>query len=267
MYSSLKSVFEAAIPGISWVAFEVWRMSADDFIAAAALIDGCDIVVSQPLQTGHYGPLAAQALKDRRGAAQRLIFIHNLYFDGVVPDCSYVGRMGNRVTSPMGSYHSRIVLNAYLAGKSPVECRADLMSGHGIDPVLCWEQSVQLLRTREEAVDVPFVEDLEAQVRADDSFHMFNHPAASLILSYGQRILGAIFGSDAPAVPAVMQDELIKYGRWPVWGWVAKARKLPYRREGFLYPGQSGMQETSPDQFIDASYEIYSRTRRDNLVS
>ena len=51
-------------------------------------------------------------LKLKAVAKAKVFTITNLFFSGFHPDITYLGSMGKRILSPLGDYHSKIVLNS-----------------------------------------------------------------------------------------------------------------------------------------------------------
>lgn len=261
----MAAVIEAAVPGISCTPHEVFAMSEAACAAAAAGLDGMDAILSQPLSAPRYGRLATSALREDHATRRPLLVIHNLHFEGAIPDCTYVGRLGRRIPSPVSGYHSRIVRDAFLAGRSEAEALALLVSGTGTDPVRAWNRSLEELRAREAGVDIAFAAELEAHVRERNSFHVFNHPTIGLIAHYTGKVLDRLLGQQGRAIPAALPDELARKGRWPVWPWVAQKLGLPYSTAWFSPPGADPSAILPPAEFIAKCYAIYARQPRDAL--
>ena len=51
-------------------------------------------------------------------------FITNVYFSGLQPDFTFIGSLGERHIGPLGNYHSKIVLGAFLADLTAKETAA-----------------------------------------------------------------------------------------------------------------------------------------------
>jgi hypothetical protein len=250
----LKRHLGVMFPKVEVAAFEVWRMTQEDIQAAGRMLARADVVVAQPLHSPQYGPLRLEALM-APGRPFRLMLIHNLHFEGAMPDCTYVGRLGHRIASPISNYHSRIVLQAYLDGVDEVVAHARLLEGYGIDARRVWAQQLQELRRREARGLIPFAEEVEVLSKLRRSFHVINHPTGHLLETYAHKIASALLGS-APAMPDGVPDLLEAGGAWPTLPWVRAANRLKYEQSYFVAPGTQARRMTL-DEFVGRSYEIY----------
>lgn len=262
----MKQVIEKVLPGAQCTAFEVFAMSEVECDIAAEQALEADVVISQPLAAKQYGGLRSNALKDRVKGGSKLLFIHNLHFEGAAPDCGYIGKLGARVPSPISGYHSRIICNGFKMGLSEEKCAEAVLSGGGMDPCAAWEKSLQEFQKRETLVDVSFAEELAAEVKRRNCFHVFNHPTIDLIGLYTGKILEAITGETVQTAGLDIPDELIKKGVWPVLEWVSDALELPYASDSFIPPYTTQGQNMSVEEFIKSCYAIYERQSPDNLV-
>ena len=81
-----------------------------------SLVDGADLVVSQPSEA-HGRLKLEERLADR--PQTKVVYYPSVYFPGFQPDCCYLFKSpGKQVSSPLGSYHSRIVIGAHATGLS-----------------------------------------------------------------------------------------------------------------------------------------------------
>ena len=259
----LKRHFEVMLPQSRITAFEVWKMTPVDIEAAGRALEQADVVVAQPLHAPQYGPLQLDALKSP-GRPFRLMLIHNLHFEGAMPDCAYVGRLGHRIASPVSNYHSRIVLRAFLDGVDESGAHARLLDGHGIDARRVWAQQLDELRRRESLGLVPFVDEIDSLSRARRSFHMINHPAGHLLGAYAHKVASLLLDA-APDLPADVPDLLEAGGAWPTLPWVRGAIGLHYERCHFVMPGDERRQMTT-EEFVARSFAIYRTQAATDLV-
>jgi len=222
-------------------------------------------MIAQPLLSPVFGGLAKDILKQQCDSHEMKVrFIHNIHFGATVPDCTYVGRMGARIKGPISDYHSRIVLNGFLAGLPESDCLAQLSGGNGFDLQAVWEVSVQEIRAREENVDITFAEELFDHVRTRNSFHYFNHPRPEMLEAYAGKILTELLETPVSAMNSGVPDLLAIHGSWPVYGWVASGLGLPYSSGAFAADFNKGSMSLA--EFIAASYRIYRGSPEDNLV-
>lgn len=258
------AVLETVLPKAECHLHEVWRMTGEACDAAAARLDEHDLVIAQPL-SARYGRLSVESLR-ADPVRDRTVFIHNLYCLSPFPGCSYVGPLGRRVPSPLSRYHSRLVLDAFLAGWDADCATRALVTGVGpLGPARPnWTEALDELHAREVQVDVPFAADLEAFVRERDGFFLFNHPRLALIETYAGRILGHVGLGDGRPVVSGLPDPLEVFGTWPVWPWVAEALGLPYSRETLTAP--YSLARMLPEDFVARCYTIYAETPREHLT-
>lgn len=78
-------------------------------VAAAQLIQGCDMVFAQPLDA-RWGALRIDALA---AAGLRVAAVPRVLFDGYHPDVTYLKHHNRTPSSPVGAYHSSIVAAAF----------------------------------------------------------------------------------------------------------------------------------------------------------
>jgi hypothetical protein len=229
-------------------AFEVWRLSVEDYSAFDP--EAWDLVISQPLSS-HYKSMSRASLS---AAKTPSAFIHNLYFSGLCPDSIYVGPAGGRVTGPMGDYHSSIVLNAFKSGVETQEAeRRMLMDGGGLDAIAAWKASLAEFRRREDEIDVPFSSELENLASERRAFWTFNHPEVSVLLDYAGTIVRSIFDRKPHPIRRP-HDDLRIAGVWPIYPWVREAHGLAFGGEqAFETRGRA----LSAMDFVEGSYRAY----------
>lgn len=260
---SPKALIDASALDIEVYAYEVWRMKQADFEQLGNTLGQFDAVISQPLMSDHFAGLAKDRLQEScQNLKIPLLFIHNLHFDAIVPDCTYVGKMSSRIRGPISDYHSRIVLNSFLNGDTEAVCLEKLNTGYGMDIGAKWATSVTEFTNREEAVDVPYLEEITAMIKAQDCLHYFNHPKPAMHHAYTEKMLSILLNE--PITLAPVDDLLAVYGSWPVHSWVASKLGLDYQTNFFLKERFQGKMEFT--EFISISFETYSNAPVDNLV-
>ena len=87
---------------------------------------GIDHLLSQPM-SDEFDDVSSKRLKAHYQS--RFANYTNIYFSGLHPDLTYFGGFGQRVTSPLGDYHSRIILACFFQGRSVRECLAAFNGG------------------------------------------------------------------------------------------------------------------------------------------
>lgn len=238
--------------------FEVWRLSPAQITAFDT--DRYDRIVAMVLAPA-YGPLSHGALM--AGARLKTTFIHNLHFDGLIPDCVYCGPLGRRLMGPMGSYHGRIVIDSYLVAASVEATVKRLAEGSAwIDARSAFRESMAELERREQAVDVPWCADLDDMLRSDRGFWTFNHPNIAMLQAYADRVAHLTFGVGARPADQ-LADDLRLHGVWPVYPWVKAALDLSYGGDRMFVTPSGHM---SFQTFVEASFSVYDANRDRVLV-
>lgn len=259
----MKALIEASLPGVTCTAWEVFAMTEADCAKAAEALLGMDAIIAQPLVASRYSRLVVPALREDHEKHRPLLFVHNLHFEGTLPDCTYVGPLGARLPSPIAGYHSRIVRDAFLEGCTQSEAYDRLLSGAGIEATSAWTRSVAEFRKREQQVDIPFADEMEAHVRRENGFHVFNHPTMVLIARHTEKAMARLLERPGLRLASGLPDMLERHGAWPVWPWVAQKVGLSYATEAFISPG-GGSQ--SPREFVERCYAIYAGSPRERIV-
>ncbi len=250
------------ISGLETTAKEVWKLTAQE--CAAIDVSQFDVVVAQPLHSERYGAVSYKHLSQITSRTP-VHFIHNLHFDGLSPDCTYLGPLGKRLSGPMGTYHSRTIVYSFKNGKSIDECVAFMRRGAGIRPQETWSASIAELQKREAGVSVHFVTELISQVKERNSFHVFNHPRANLLARYAEKIATVAFGVTPSFQNSELEDELAFAGSWPVFSYLSEALGLDYAQEHFIIPRYSSSPVT-PYEFVELCFEHYATIGADKLV-
>ena len=262
----LKSVFAHYLSDAEVFELEIWRFKGEQFFEQAKKLTDCDIIFSQPIHSDYFRPFTINEMKalcSEHGI--KLVFFHNLAFDGTLPDCRYLGKIGSRIKGAISDYPSSIIVKSYLEGHDEQKCLDRVRSGYDIDARAVWDKSVSEILSRELTVDVPFADEVVELTRHVDSFHYFNHPKPQMLHKYGKKILEHSLSLSIKEDSLVLDDDLAKYGSWPVYSWVAEALGLDYHVDAFMGSHyQPGRIELS--DFISQSYKIYSTIPREDIV-
>jgi hypothetical protein len=151
-------------------------------------IDKYDVVLTVPL-SDHYGAISSENITNhvKRGKLAR---IANMYFSGLHPDLTYIGGLTKRIDGPLGDYHSKIALLAYLRGYSMYETlklyneRVYAAIGYFDEAT----KSIEALKEREQNIDIQFSDILQENYRDNPTFFSVNHPTSLMFDLYCQRI-------------------------------------------------------------------------------
>jgi hypothetical protein len=150
-----------------------------------------DFIFAQLVQPNYPVQFVRSAvLKNRYG--DRAILWPNIFFKGQCPDLCYVtAGSGARVVGPMEAYHSRPLIDAWLAGRGVEETERQLLNGEfntaGL-PFLV-DASLEELRRREQLCNVGVADLIAEYWISRRCFFTFNHPVADLMIEVARQLL------------------------------------------------------------------------------
>lgn len=229
--------------------FEVWKYKEkenfDNFYDFE--VTRADFVIAQPLST-HYSKLSSEYLKKN---IPNLILIHNLFLQTFVPDCAYIGPMGNRFKSLMGTYHSSLIYENWFNSNS-VESAVEQIMNYSSKAIQETEvKSREELLQREKNVTIPCSDLLLDYQCSFNYFHVFNHPTIELLTIYLRRILKEI---DVSFSLQQIKDPLLQYGQFPIYPTVQNFFKIESGRNNFKH---NNFGELSIKDFVAKSFAFY----------
>jgi hypothetical protein len=219
--------------------------------------EGGDLVFTFPLSE-KFGPLATAALRPIYG--ERLRTFTNIHFFGLHPDITYLGPMRGRVEGYFGPYHSKLVLFAFVNGRSEAECR-DMFTGEvfrRIGYFHLFDISADELRGREPNCDIKFAETfLEMAVR-EPVIYTFNHFSGKVFLELAGALARDAGIAYIPHGPQFFQHHLSESYIWPIYDEIAEEHKLAYRTgQHFIRAAGRQRRSVTLDEFIAGSYAAY----------
>lgn len=193
----------------------VHLLQPEDEAAFRPALDEADIIITQLIADGYPCEfIRTNKLKERYGDKVKTIL--NLYFTGYNPDLRYLRHpQVGTLRGPLGDYHNHTIMTGWMLGISQAQVVRWLN-----DPFFNQQEYAQAsraslaeLKSREEHVDVPIVDVIEAGYQQQRFFFTFNHPAALLLAQYAQRISQQVLGmsSEIPAdlIKSEFLDQLI----------------------------------------------------------
>lgn len=199
-------------------------------------------------------------LKDVLGA--RLTTFTNIHFDGLHPDITYVGGMGERVASAIGDYHSKIVLGAYVCGLNWQDCLA-LFNGNTYEKLGYYQAYADSARTlihRDESCDVKFARAFLDMARDIPVLYTVNHPTGPVFLALAERLAAALGVDYVAYPPGFFQNHLATANIWPVYDEIAERHSLKYRTpQHYVLAKGNGPRALGREDFVRRSYEAYDR--------
>ncbi len=231
--------------------------------ALARLLHGHDHVYSQAFPDGLIpGGGSAQLAQ----AEPRLKLVPALVFSAFHPDMVYAGAASDLAAlklapSPLGQYHSAIVLTAHRLGLDAERAvslfREDVFARLGyLDR---WEPAVRELSAAAEQAGFSLDRELTRWARRGAFMHLMNHPKAFVVGDIAKRILRESGIEPAPVeVEDYLADELIHDVVWPIYPPVAAQFGLTgsYLFKAKARAGSFPVLYDLPG-FVAASYALY----------
>lgn len=227
-------------------------------------LEDADHIVSCWLSSD-FGEIATEKLRAR--FAGKLCVFSSLYFDGLLPDMTYWGGRADRSRSPVGDYHSRIVLRSFLAGKSQSDCLASFNTEEyrTLGYFDATNRSLQEIGRREVNCDLRFLDFIQAELRSQPMFMTFNHPTAELFIQIAAAACEFHEIEYAPVDGRMLFSSLSQDTIWPIYPELADYFNLSYPT-GRLSFSKSGT-ILSLDEFVWRSYDIYARYGKERLLA
>lgn len=248
--------------------------NADQINSLVSDIDKYDVVLAVPL-SDHYGAISSENITNHVKSA-KLARIANMYFSGLHPDLTYIGGLAERVDGPLGDYHSKIALLAYLRGYSLGET-LKLYTEKVYEAIGYFEaatKSIENLKDREQKIDIQFSDILQNNYRESPTFFSVNHPTSLMFDLYCQKISAwlednmGIKQSGWHRGPLFAMNHLAGSAIFPVYPEISKHLMLKY-------PGSYNFKPTTPgddpvttynlQQMICQEFSAFDNVGRDNL--
>ncbi len=225
------------------------------------LIQDPDAIVLSYAHELRFNDYATQTLKQRIPQCHTLT---NIHFSGLHPDITYVGDQGGRIQSPLGDYHSKIILHSFLAGYSQADCLRRF-SGDEYERLGYYhefEKSATELRGRDSQLDIQFAEHFIALLKESPCLYTLNHPTPIVFQEY-VLVIAQYLGLKAWRQPtAVLPNYLAHSTWWPIYDEVAQAHGLNYRMPMvFKQPDAMGGKFMELGQLVCSSYQMYEKAR------
>lgn len=233
----------------------------DEFEFFSAL-GNADYVVTQLIGDNYRVQFATTAHLERMYGS-KIIKIVNLFFEGQTPGWVYLrDDSGEELLGPMGPYHNKHLMRAYLNGLTWKEA-ANHLQARDFDSLEA-KSSLEELISREKGATVPISDFILQNFRKERLFHTFNHPTSRLIEEYAKRILIHLnlsidgnlslgdfepLGKIAPSLPeGFLSGHSSKYAK-------NKALKTSIKVDGSV--SNSGSIEYTNEEMTKAFWKVY----------
>jgi len=221
-----------------------------------------DIILTFPL-SDRFSEFSTNILKKE---LNNVYTITNIHFTGIFPDVTYLGTMGNRIKSPIGDYHSRIILDSFLKNLSVKECinRFNYNEYKNLGFFDVWDISVSRLKNKE--VDFNFATKFLDMIKSNLSLFTINHPTNVVFIEYAKFLCDCLYLDKINISPQHLVNQLSNGAWWPIYPEIASYHNLLYETpfkfkkrvsnfdnllEGGLY--------LSLEEFVEESYILYSK--------
>ncbi|WP_244478386.1 WcbI family polysaccharide biosynthesis putative acetyltransferase [Methylobacterium sp. Leaf113] len=228
-------------------------------------LDAFDHVFTQFFPTGFVEGGNVHALAE---GDPRVRLFPTILFPGYHPDMVHVGDVGalsaaHLVRSPVGPYHSAIILCAYLEGLSPADTVALFRDSTyaQLGYYEAWNEAAAYLLGGGRDMVFPLEADLARWSRRGCFMHVLNHPKLFVLADIARRLASeaGLAPVDVP-VEDYLPDELAADVVWPLYPDLAARYGLPGtmvfkdKARGAAFPKLYDL-----PAFVAASFAIYRR--------
>jgi hypothetical protein len=251
---------EAQVSGVS---LERIASEAQAEAAAQRALEA-DLVLTQDVRLPRFGRLRTETLRELR---PQLTVYPKVIFTGFHPDAIYVFEGGKALASPAGTYHSQILVAAYLAGL-PLERSLGLFRGEVYERLGYFEEfrKAQVYLVKSGAALNFDLHPKRQRWRADDAFmYTINHPKPRVMASIGRQAFEQAGLAPADVDPDAIVDSLGRGVRLPVYPEIGERLGVqePFRFTNAIRDGRATL---SLEEFAAASYELYAGYAREVLA-
>jgi hypothetical protein len=223
------------------------------------LIPETEAIVLSYTHGTKFNNYATQVLKQR---LPQFYTLTNIHFSGLHPDIVYVGDQGGRIRSPLGDYHSKIILHSFLTGRSLTDCLGRFCGNEyeRLGYHREFEKAEAELHNRDKDLDIPFAKGFIMLLKESPSLYTLNHPTPIVFQEY-LLVIAAYLGLKAWRHPIGLLPNYLAHSTWwPVYDELAETHGLKYRTPlSFKQPDALGGKFMSLEQFIQASYQVYEK--------
>ena len=254
------------VPGASAAAGRVHLIKPANRAAVLDKLAHADLILMQDLR--NFDELNTDHVKSLFPG--KTISVPNIYYRDFHPDACYIGPSGARVASPIGDYHSAVVLDSFLRGKTEAECAARFTREEferlGLLPEVV--NSLAVLEQRDQMLDVPVAPIIRRYQDMKTVFmYTINHPRAVLMKDVAEAALRLAGIQVQDYDPALAYDNLMFGPLLAVHPFLSHSLGFNVNFPRWKMAGADGQFHfLGLQEFIAASYKIYHAADRDTLV-
>jgi hypothetical protein len=230
-----------------------------------------DFILSIPLEE-EFGDLSSSRIQS--SFDQPVISISNIYFSGLHPDLTYIGGFANRVLGPLGDYHSKIALYAFV-NEMPMQDALRLYSDVSYSKIGYYEEfatSFAELKRRDADVAVPVSNLLQSLIRERLCFLSVNHPSLALFVAYADQIAAALATrnvverSNLPAQVDYFRESLADNVIFPVYPEIAVRHGVSGWGSYAFKPEGPNVNPIGLREYLEGEYALFSKLGADALL-
>jgi hypothetical protein len=227
-----------------------------------------DLVVSFDLDN-KWGHLSRAGLEARYGR-ERIFYIPNLTFDGLQPDMISIGF----ARAPLGDYHSRIAVGAWLAG-ADVKMTSRLFNGSTYERLgyfAAYGPAAAEYRRREASTDLAFGDPMFEHINRNIGFFTKNHPTPALFTTFTHELRNALVrqgrapSSGMPLDAGFVSQSLVSVGAAPIFPEIAEAAGIRHGGSRNYVLPRNGGYAVSLEEFVARSFQAYSEIGHDEIA-
>jgi hypothetical protein len=230
-----------------------------------ALLQSSDLLV---VQREHSTSAGLKAIPARA----QVVSIPCVVFPGFHPDIVYAVHEGQSVPSPIGGYHSSLVLYGWKKGLTPKKVQGlfckETYRHLGFFSYI--DASTAALRREGQLCEMPLDKLLDRWMKGGCFMHSINHPKIHVLADMAEAALAKAGLQPVRMAAEFVHDNLLNSAVWPVYpefadvfGWTGSY----YFKQANSPTAAREVRLLDLDEYIERSFEIYGRYDRDRLTA
>ncbi|NKF50080.1 hypothetical protein G3R49_05790 [Shewanella sp. WXL01] len=154
----------------------------------AEIIKKADVIIHQPVSNA-FGEFSTNNLK-KIFHNKKFISFPVLYFSGYFSSLMYLRKPGGgTLPGVLGDYHDSRLVRGVLSGLSNEEIVESISKSSAVNARTKCKESIDVLRKREEELDIRVSNYLESEFSKRQLFYVFNHPSNELLLKVARSVI------------------------------------------------------------------------------
>ncbi len=204
----------------------------------------------------------AYEIKTLRERVQPLYTLTNVNFSGLQPDIIYLGDQAGRIQSPIGDYHSKLIIHSFIQGLSPDQCqkRFNAKEFERLGLFRAYDVSKAELLRRDAELDIRFAKMFFELVNEVPCLYTINHPTPAVFQEFSS-FIADFLGLTKILIPyEMLPNYLASSSWWPIYEPIREFHQLKYETPMlFKQPESLGGRFMGMEEFIARSYAIYNQ--------